>query len=121
MFSIEYASWVCHWQQQPRATLPAALQDTLRSCDSKRFRNIFVLVTIALTLPVTTCENERSHSQLKLVKTYLRSTMAENRLGALMLMKVHLKLADNLSTAELVDKFEQRHPRRMLLKCVLQE
>ena len=120
LFHIEYASWVRHWQQhEARGSLPNTLQETILQCDSDRHRNIFTLLKIALTMPVTTCENERSHSQVKLVKTYLRSSMTENRLSALMLMKVHRQLAENLSVNELVTRFEQRHPRRMLLKCLL--
>jgi hypothetical protein len=120
LFHVEYASWVRHWQRQLKPEkLPNSLQDTLRKCDCDRFRNIFVLLKLALTMPVTTCENERSHSQLKLVKTYLRSTMTEERLGSLMLMKVHRQLAGSLSNDVLVDAFEQKHPRRMLLKCLL--
>ena len=42
--------------------------------------DIFVLLKLALTLPVTTCECERSFSQLKLIKTCRRSTMTDDRL-----------------------------------------
>ena len=41
------------------------------------------LLRIFATIPVTTATNERSFSSLKLVKTYLRSTMAEDRLTGL--------------------------------------
>jgi len=101
--------------------LPDTLQESLKECDPERFRNIFVLLKIALTLPVTTCENERSHSQLKLLKTNLRSTMGADRFSSVMLMKVHRQLAAELPVSDLVDKFERRHPRRMLLNCVLKD
>ena len=41
------------------------------------------LLRIFATIPVTTATNERSFSSLKLVKTYLPSTMAEDRLTGL--------------------------------------
>jgi hypothetical protein len=120
LFHVEYASWVRHWQQnEAHGTLPNTLQETILQYDSDRYCNIFMLLKIALTMPVTTCENERSHSQVKLVKTYMRSSMTDDRLGALMMMKVHRRLAESLSDNELVARFEQRHPRRMLLKCLL--
>jgi len=46
--------------------------------------NIYMLVKIAVTLPVSSASTERSFSKLKLVKTRLRSTMAESRLEGLM-------------------------------------
>ena len=70
LFNVEYVSWVCHWQQnKAHGTLPNTLQETILQCDSDRYRNIFMLLKIALTMLITTCENERSHSQVKLVKT----------------------------------------------------
>lgn len=63
--------------------------------------------------------NERSRSQVKLVKKYPRSSMIEDRLSALMMMKVHRQQAENMSVDELLTTFEQRHLRRMLLKCRL--
>ena len=120
LFAVEYASWVRYWESK-KDKLPDTLQESLKECDPERFRNIFVLLKIALTLPVTTCENERSHSQLKLLKTNLRSTMGADRLSSVMLMKVHRQLAAELPVSDLVDKFERRHPRRMLLNCVLKD
>ena len=57
---------------------------------------------------------------VKLVKTNLRSTMGQDRLSSLMLMKVYRQLAAVLPLTDLVDKFE-RHPRRMLLNCMLKD
>lgn len=42
-----------------------------------------------ITLPATTCTVERSFSTLRRVKTWLRSTMTDNRLSALCMMSVH--------------------------------
>ena len=70
-------------------------------------------------MPVTTCENERSHSQMKVLKTSYRSTMSQDRLGSISLIKIHRSMAETLDIGVLVDKFEQRFPRRMLLKYML--
>lgn len=48
----------------------------------------FALAKIALTLPCTTCTVERSFSSLRRIKTWLRSTMGEDRLVG----KNHLNL-----------------------------
>ena len=41
------------------------------------YPNLWIALRIALTLPVTVASAERSFSKLKLIKTYLRSTMGE--------------------------------------------
>jgi len=46
--------------------------------------------------------------------------MGQDRLSSLMLMKVYRQLAAVLPLTDLVDKFE-RHPRRMLLNCMLKD
>lgn len=120
LFAVEYASWVRHWEVN-EDNKPDSLQATLKACDECRFRNIFVLLKIALTIPVTTCENERSHSQLKLVKSCLRSTMTEDRLSSLLLMKIHRGVAENLNLQDLVNKFAMRHPRRLLLGSLMHD
>lgn len=48
------------------------------------FPNLFMLLKIGVTLPVSSCSPERTFSKLKLVKTRLRSTMAEKRLEDLL-------------------------------------
>ena len=69
---IEYCS-------APLDNRPNTLIGALQSCDKEN--NTFTILVIACTLPVTPCETERSSSQLKLLKTYLHSTMTENRLS----------------------------------------
>ena len=54
--------------------------------DKDYFPNIYVILVILATLPVTSCECERSISMLKLLKTSLRSTMGNDRLNGLALM-----------------------------------
>ncbi|KAF0748974.1 52 kDa repressor of the inhibitor of the protein kinase-like, partial [Aphis craccivora] len=52
----------------------------------KMWKNLLKIVCI---LPVTTCTSERSFSSLRRLKTYLRSTMAENRLNGLAMLSIH--------------------------------
>ena len=46
-------------------------------------------VLILMTLLETTCSVERSFSTLRRVKTWLRSTISDNRLSSLCLISVH--------------------------------
>ena len=46
-------------------------------------------ICTAMALPVSTCTVERSFSTLRRVKTWLRSTMTEDRLNGLCMISVH--------------------------------
>lgn len=129
MLPTEYSMWIRKWKQRLRDTslddLPRNLVDVFQSCNCLQFPNIHILLRLALTLPITSCESERSFSQLKLIKSDRRSAMCEERLSGLALMKINRDLCDKLVSnegkmAEMVKSFEQLHPRRMKLAYILQ-
>lgn len=124
MFATEYDSWVREWKGCS-ATVPDTLVGALHDCSSLSYPNLTVLLSIALTLPITSCESERSFSQLKLIKTARRATMSESRLSALALMKINRDRCNELvsreNITELVKTFAQLHPRRMKLLFMLQD
>ena len=88
MLSTEYGVWIRKWKQQNRSELPNKLMEALQACSAIQFPNLYVLLRGALTLPITSCENERIFSQLKL-KTSRHSTMTDSRLSGLALMINH--------------------------------
>ena len=51
-------------------------------------------VLIALTLPVSTCQVERSFSTLRRAKTWLRSTMSTERMFGLCMLSVRRQEMD---------------------------
>ena len=72
------------------------------------------LLRIAVTLPVTSASAERVHSELKLVKTALRSTSANERMSDLIQIYVERNFADGLGLSELVSEFALK-PRKLPL------
>ncbi|GFT16091.1 hypothetical protein TNCV_3316161 [Trichonephila clavipes] len=50
-----------------------------------------------LTVPVSTASAERSFSKLKLIKTYLRSTMSQVRLSALSVLSIEAEIVASVS------------------------
>ncbi|XP_022183170.1 uncharacterized protein LOC111042781 [Myzus persicae] len=63
-------------------------------------------IIIYMTIPPTTCSTERTFSTLRRVKTWLRSTMCENRLSELCMLSLHRKKIEELHLAEkVVDEF----------------
>ena len=57
----------------------------------------------ACTIPVTTAENERSFSSIKRVKTYLRSTMEDCRLGDLATLSINRTRTSKIAMDEMAD------------------
>jgi len=55
----------------------------------KFFPNIRMFLVLAYTLHVTSAEAERSFSVLRLIKSHLRSLIADTRFAALALLKRH--------------------------------
>jgi hypothetical protein len=50
------------------------------------FTDVVTAMLLFLTLPVTVASAERSFSKLRLIKSYLRSTMGQDRLRGLALL-----------------------------------
>ena len=80
------------------------------------FPELVKLVRIAMTIAVNTAHCERSFSALKRIKTYLRSTMCEQRLTDLAILSVEREISGTLSLDEAIDRFAGvDQNRRMLL------
>ncbi|XP_025208235.1 uncharacterized protein LOC112603731 [Melanaphis sacchari] len=75
------------------------------------FQNISIALRILLTIPVTSAGVERSFSKLKLIKTYLRSTMSQNRLNSLATISIEHKLAVSEEYNSLIDEFASKKSR----------
>lgn len=110
----ELLLWRGKWKAD--ATLGASLDTPMKALahtDGDIFPNIQVLLHIMATLPVTSCECERSISMMRLVKSQLRTTMGQTRLNSLALLYYHHDI--QLTPEEVVEEFACRHPRRMTL------
>ena len=77
------------------------------------FCSVLILYQIAHSLPVVTASAERTFSRLNLVKTFLRSTMADERLGPLILLSLNKDIS--LDVEEIVDDFAKANNRRLEL------
>lgn len=60
---------------------------------------------ILLVIPATNCTSERSFSALRRIKSYLRSTMSQERLNHLMLLYYHQELTDSLDMRLVANEF----------------
>ena len=77
------------------------------------FPNCCIALRIFCTIPATVAEAERSFSKLNLIKNYLRSTMAQERLTALGMLSIENQLAKTLNFDKLIDKFANKRARKV--------
>ncbi len=76
------------------------------------FPNLWIALRIACTLPVTVASAEQSFSKLKLIKNYLRSTMAQERLSGLALISINHKVGHDISYNDVINDFASRKARK---------
>lgn len=77
------------------------------NCLHEVFPNVSVALRVVLTIPVTVASGERSFSKLKLIKTFLRSSMKEDRMNSLALLSIENALASELDYSSLITKFAE--------------
>ena len=104
--------WLNYWENY-KGSLPDSVAATLKSVRFDGFQNIKVALRILGTLPVTSCECERSISALRRLKTYTRSTMLEDRLNGLALMQIHQEIEPDVN--QVLDKFSSANRRLDLI------
>lgn len=107
--NTEYEIWQQMWKSSQNR--PKSVTAALEKCDKQLFPNIHTLLRIIATIPITNASGERSFSTLKRLKTYLRSTMSEERLCSLALINVHKDL--EIHPDEVIDKFALQKNRKL--------
>ena len=121
MFTTEYSLWVRKWKECISA-VPETLMEALQEYSTFSYPNLNVLLHIALTLPLTSCESEQSFSWLKLIKTAQCASMMESWLSGLALMKVNRDRCNKLTSEdrfrELVKSFTQQYQQTHWVECI---
>ena len=94
----ELELWQTYWVSN-KSSCPNSVASTLKAISFDSFANIKVALRILATLPVTSCECERSFSVMLRLKNYTRSTMVEERLNGLAMMEIHQDRYTTFSSA----------------------
>lgn len=79
------------------------------------FDEVEKLVRILLVVPASSAEAERSFSALKRLKTWLRSTMSQQRLNNVAVCHVHQEALDQIDLKDLCQQFAAVHDRHRSL------
>ena len=76
------------------------------------FPNVWIAYRILLTIPVTVASAERSFSKLKLIKSYLRSTMSQERLNGLAIVSIEKEILKQIDCNSIISDFLAKNTRR---------
>ena len=98
----ELELWQTFWEEN-KGSCPNSVASTLKAVCFDSFANIKVTLKILATLPVTSCECERSFSAMHRLKDYTRNTMLEERFNGLALMEIHKEIEPTVK--QVIDKF----------------
>lgn len=73
-----------------------------------------------MTIPVLVAIMERSFSKLKLIKSYLRSSMFQERLNGLSILSIERAMVEELDYTYLIDEFASKSVRRVIFnkQCI---
>ena len=85
----EVQRWVNKWKKEDVSTVPSSAIEALCACHADIYPNVYILLTVLGTLPVSTATSERSFSAMRRLKTYLRSSIGNERMTGLALLSIH--------------------------------
>lgn len=117
LLEMELTRWKNRYMSMSPDERPSTPAKAIKDCDCESFPNIFILLQIACTLPVTSCECERSASALRRLNNYMRASMGKSRLSHLALLHIHYNTPIDLD--KVVDIYAELHPRRLELDSLL--
>jgi len=79
------------------------------------FSEIGTLLKLLLVMPATNAVSERSFSALRRIKSYLRSTMTQDRLNHLIILHIHRDFTDDLDLKACANAFVDRDTHRLAI------
>ena len=95
----------------PRGTFSTISWSALAERYQTEYPSFFAVVQLLMCLPSSSAEAERGFSQLKLVKTNIRSNMGQTLLNNVLCVKLLSPSIDNFDPSEAIDRWNNSGPR----------
>lgn len=92
---------------------PKGLLEYICSMGLEAYNTLATALQILLTLPVSVASCERSFSKLKIIKSYLRSNMSQDRLSNLAIISIENKVAASLDYNDVIADFAAAKARKV--------
>jgi hypothetical protein len=88
------------------------LKQDFRESFKTGFPNIYLLLKIYLASPIASVTSERGFSCLKRIKTYLRSTMLQDRLSSSAILNFESEFINLINIEDVIDEFASNKNRK---------
>ena len=85
----EVQRWVNKWTKEDVSSVPSSAIEALSACHADIYPNVYILLTILGTLPVSNAASKGSFSIMRRLKTYLRSSNGNERMTGLALLSIY--------------------------------
>ena len=102
-------------KKRPSSEVPSTPEELLKftiQYGKDVFPNLRTALQILLTISVSVASCERSFSKLKLIKTYMRSTMCQERLSNLAILSVEKDTFNSINFDSIIDQFAEKKARK---------
>ena len=81
LIESEIDNWRCTYLNLPKDKVPTTIAGAIKEIDAVNFPNVFVMLKLVATFPITSCECERAFSTImRRLKSWLQSSMVTERL-----------------------------------------
>ncbi|KAK2444466.1 zinc finger MYM-type protein [Trifolium repens] len=80
--------------------------------DTHCYPNLSIAYIVLLTMSVTVASTERSFSKLKLIKTYLRSSISQERFDGLTTWSIENDVLENIDINVIIKDFAYQNARK---------
>ena len=104
---------VCKSRDLPLRTLADAVKALRMPCLADLVPEVTKVVRLHSVVPATSCAAERSFSQLRRLKSWLRATTSQTRLNHAAVCAVHAEILHRLDIKQLMREFATRSPHRV--------
>jgi hypothetical protein len=84
---------------------PKGLLKYISSMGLEAYKTLATALQILLTLPVSIASRERSFSKVKLIKSYLRSTLSQDRFTNLGILSTENEVASSIDFSDVIKYF----------------
>lgn len=107
----EYKIWQNYWQTTVHETLPDSVINVLKYCDQITYPGLHLMLNVLAALSVSVASAERSFSTLRRLKTWLRTSMNEERLTGLALLHIHFDIPVDIES--IIERFSTSKTRKL--------
>ncbi|CAI6376491.1 unnamed protein product [Macrosiphum euphorbiae] len=90
-------------------------QDIKNIINKNVYPNLYKLIQVAITIPVSSATCERSFSAMRRVKNWLRTSMGQNRFTNLASICIERDITNNIDTERILNKFALTNNRKINL------